>query len=1146
MALIGTIEPFAPGTSDIEAYIERMDLLFICNIVEEDKKVPLFLTLIGTETYSILKDLVSPDNPKSKSYSQLKEALTTHFSAKKIVIAERFRFYRCSQGVNDEALRDRFVCGLLKENIQTKLLSESDLTFEKACSTALSMETASEQTKSLQPADVNKIMKKQQFKTSKVYPTHESQGDRENFKFSKKENYKPCFRCNRKHNPSTCPAANWDCFLCHRKGHTSTVCRAKKSRWVSQVEEMESEHQGGVDVLELNQVTAVGEENGDLQGVHSLTAEMNTVRSLAISHVSNKKSVPVLCKVYVNNNPIVMEIDTGAAVSICCQQYFSCNFSSERIRGTDIKMQDVSGNEIKSVGQMNVRVSLSATGPSHMLSLIVSKTKNSSFPLMGRNWLDVILPSWRSAFSPYSRNFDTSICSITGNDIVSDLKKQFPKVFSENKVNGITGIKARLVLKDDASMVYHKAYTVPYKMKELIESKLKTMIKDGILIPVTHADIASPIVCVPKQNGGIRICVDFKKTLNPVLRTDYYPLPTLDEICHNIKDGKVFTILDLSEAYLQLPVEEQSQELLTINTHMGLMRFTRLPYGVSSAPAIFQSTMERVLEGLKVGIYIDDVIISGRNFTECYTKVKEVLSRFEKHNIRINKDKSIFFKPEVEFLGYKLVEGGLQPLQSKVTEIKNAPVPRDVTQLRSYVGLLNFYSKFIPMLSTILHPLYGLLRKDVVFCWNDECQTAFDKSKELLGHCFTLTHYNPDNEIIITTDASAYGLGAVLSQKVNNEVKPVMCASCTLSAAEKNYSQVEKEALGIVFAIKKFHKFIFGHKFTLITDHEPLKTIFGNKKSIPTLSHSRLQRWAIILSGYEYNIIYKKGSEVANADGFSRLPLKLNSGVQEVLSFTNMEEQPVTAEVVRSETGKDLNLIKVRQYVKEGWPQQCPNETLKPYFSRRMEITIDNDCLSWGCRVIIPKTLREHVLELLHDQHPGIVRMKLRARSDIWWPGITQDIEEKIRNCEECQIYANNRQEGKMLQWPLATNNWQRVHADFFKFEGIEFLIIIDSKTRWLEVFMMPQGTNAAKTISKFRTVFSCFGLPEILITDNGPPFNSKEFEIFCRSNGIQLKHSPPYHPPSNGAVEKQVHTTKRNLQKQLFQSSKCTETITL
>lgn len=338
---------------------------------------------------------------------------------------------------------------------------------------------------------------------------------------------------------------------------------------------------------------------------------------------------------------------------------------------------------------------------------------------------------------------------------------------------------------------------------------------------------------------------------------------------------KVFCVIDLKGAFQQVKISSNSKELITINTHLGLFRYNRLTYGISSAPGIFQTIMDKMLVGLKdVFCYIDDILIAGNSMKECEANLIKLLEVLVKNNVKINPSKCVWFQSSVEFLGHIINSQGVSPTSGKIESITNAPSPSNLTQLRSFLGMLNYYSKFIPNLSSELAPLYNLCKKNVVFKWSKECEETFQISKRLLTSNQLLTHYDPSLPIFVTCDASSYGIGAVLSHIIKGEERPILFASSTMSECEKRYSQLEREALAIMFALKKFNKYLFGRKFTINSDHEPLQFIFSNNKGIPITANARLQRWAIILSGYDYNIRYLKGKNISNADGLSRLPEK--------------------------------------------------------------------------------------------------------------------------------------------------------------------------------------------------------------------------------------------------------------------------------
>ena len=268
-----------------------------------------------------------------------------------------------------------------------------------------------------------------------------------------------------------------------------------------------------------------------------------------------------------------------------------------------------------------------------------------------------------------------------------------------------------------------------------------------------------------------------------------------------------------------------------------------------------------------------------------------------------------------------------------------------------------------------------------------------------------LAHYDINLPIKLAVDASSYGMGAMISHVYpDGTERPIAFASRTLTTAEQNYAQLEKEALGLVFGVKHFHPYLFGRTFTLVTDHRPLTTILGPKSGIPSLAAARLQRWAIVLSGYQYNIEFKSTEAHGNADGLSRLPLT-GAGTDEstvaevdIFNIAQMEALPVTVEQLELATRRDVDLSQVWQYVQLGWPDVVP-EHLKPYSFRGDEPIVQGNVLMWGIRVIVPNKLQDKVIYELHREHPGVVRMKSVARSYVWWPGLDQDIENKVKAC---------------------------------------------------------------------------------------------------------------------------------------------------
>ncbi|CAC5370681.1 unnamed protein product [Mytilus coruscus] len=378
----------------------------------------------------------------------------------------------------------------------------------------------------------------------------------------------------------------------------------------------------------------------------------------------------------------------------------------------------------------------------------------------------------------------------------------------KDELGTVKGMKAKIYVDESAVPKYFKARPLPYALKDKVEMELERLEKEGQIQQVEFSDWAGPIVPVVKENGSIRICGDYNVTVNAVSKLDNYPIPKTEDLYATLGGGQEYTKLDLNQAYQQIELDEDSKRYVTINTHKGLFRYNRLPYGVASSPGIFQRTLENVVQGIaNVLVRVDDILITGKTRQGHLNTLSEVLSRFKRIGIRLKKRKS------------------------------------------------------------------ATCKKDTQWSWEKEQEKAFIESKQLLKSASVLVHFDPKKKLILACDASPYGVGAALSHKMDDgSDKPIVYTSRTLTSAEK-ISVLEKECLAIIFGIKKFHQYLYGHPVTIITDHKPLIGLFREDKPIPTMAASPIQRWALTLAAYEYTIVYKEGS---NADRLCRLPLKTN------------------------------------------------------------------------------------------------------------------------------------------------------------------------------------------------------------------------------------------------------------------------------
>ena len=330
-----------------------------------------------------------------------------------------------------------------------------------------------------------------------------------------------------------------------------------------------------------------------------------------------------------------------------------------------------------------------------------------------------------------------------------------------------------------------------------------------------------------------------------------------------------------------------------------------------------------------------------------------------------------------------------------------------------------------------------------------------------------LVHFDPKLEIRLACDASAYGVGAVLSHRMpDGSEQPVGFASRTLTETEKKYSQMEKEALACVYGVKHFHAYLLGHKFMLQTDHEPLQTLFSESKAVPPHASNRIQRWAWTLASYEYLIVCRKTGQHANADAMSRLPLPYTpdeTAIPEelVLMVEGLQDAPITASQIAQWTRRDPLMARVTRCILEGWPKSS-DEELRPYWTRRLELTTHDGCIVWGGRVVIPPLAREHLLVELHGGHPGVSRMKSLARSLMWWPGMDHAIEDMVRHCSDCQRAQASPPSAPLHPWKWPTRPWARLHVDFAgPMDGRMYLIVVDAHSKWLEVLATHDNSHS-------------------------------------------------------------------------------------
>jgi len=319
---------------------------------------------------------------------------------------------------------------------------------------------------------------------------------------------------------------------------------------------------------------------------------------------------------------------------------------------------------------------------------------------------------------------------------------------------------------------------IPYAMRDKVEKELDRLEKEGVLTKTSTSEWATPIVPIVKKNNQIRICGDYKVTVNKALKVDKYPLPKPRDIFATLAGGEKFTKLDLRQAYLQCPVNKHSREILTLNTHKGLYTTNRLAFGISPSPSIWQRKMEQILSDIPFcHCILDDILLTGRDDDEHLHILEQVLTRLSQHNLRLNIDKCYFLQDKLEYCGHMLTKDGVYEAPDKIAAIVEAPCPTNTAQLRSFLGMVTFYHNHLPNVSKVLYPLNQLLNKSTKWKWTAACENAFTTVKQLIASDTCLTYFDPTSPLVLSTDASPYGIGAVLAHRTaDGDERPICFA----------------------------------------------------------------------------------------------------------------------------------------------------------------------------------------------------------------------------------------------------------------------------------------------------------------------------------------------------------------------------------
>lgn len=710
--------------------------------------------------------------------------------------------------------------------------------------------------------------------------------------------------------------------------------------------------------------------------------------------------------------------------------------------------------------------------------------------------------------------------------VKEEVQSKHPKLFREL---GELPDVFRINLKDGAiPLCLNVPRRVPIGLRDATRKELERMESMGVIEKVEKpTEWCSGMVVAPKSNGKVRLCVDLTQ-LNKSVRRESFPLPRLEDTLASLEGSKYFSKMDANSGFWQIKLDEESKEYTTFITPFGRYQYCKMPFGISAAPEFFQRQMNKILGDSKgVVCMMDDILVTGSTKEEHDLRLEEVLAKIERSGMTLNKDKCEFAVQEVKFLGHILNKHGIRVDPEKERAIKEMPAPTDISGLKRFLAMVNYLSRFSPILSEIEVPLRELERRKNDWLWTDRQQDSFEKVKEVITQAPILALFDYSRNHRVTADASAHSLGAALLQESpDGSWQPVAYASRKLTETERRYGQIEKEALAITWACEKFDFYLVGRIFEIETDHKPLVPLLGSKDlcDLPL----RVQRFKMRLMRYQYSIFHTPGSGMFIADLLSRPPT-----VRDVVKIQRVEmhaERYVNAikdvdlELIKRYGLEDKDYADILRGIDGDWPRVMTAE-VKRVRSNADSLSIVDGMIMMNSRLYVPMKMREEMLRKLHSGHQGIVKTVRRSRDAVWWPSLNKEVKEMVESCNIC--IKNQRMRFSPLKPSvLPEGPWEEVGTDLFEFEGKWYAIFIDYYSRWIETVEMRSQTGD-HLVNKFKPLLARYGAPRRMRSDNGPCFISREWKGLMEEYSIEHTTSSPHHHQSNGLAERGIETVK-------------------
>ena len=936
-----------------------------------------------------------------------------------------------------------------------------------------------------------------------------------------------CTNCGKSHRPDqTCPAKGKICNACDKPNHFANVCRSKTARKVLSVTDS---FIGAIETTlpTSRAVPSIQVEISDGNLTSTITATPDSGASTTVINLDTLRS---------------LEIDED---NLCL---------------TSSRLTSANQEPINSIGALPLTVRFH----NRVATTIAVVCPKIETPLL--SWTTCIDLGILPDHYPSPLATINSVTHSLSDDDIPSLKSkllaEFSDVFDDSgPLKPMTGPPMSIEL----ASVYKpfalsNARPIPIAWRDPVKKILEDMVTQCIIAPVTEpTEWTHPLVVVAKRDGTPRICVDLTN-LNRFVKRPLHPTQTPKQAVSRVSpSAKYLCTYDAKHGYWQIPLAEESQHLTTFITPWGRYKFLRGPMGLMFTGDEYCRRTDAALGHLpRLYRVMDDMLAESHDLTTCYSDARNLLLACRANNITLGKKKFDFAVTEAKFAGYIVGPSGVSSDPAKVEAIAKFPKPTNITEMRSFFGLVNQLADFCPHIASAAVPMRDLLRTGQPFTWNSDHDTAFEATKAALVSPPVLAHFDLSADTVLMTDASRKnGLGYALLQSQANIWRLIQCGSRFTTDAESRYSATELELCAVKWAIKKCRLYLLGlsSPFKLVVDHQALVSIL-DKYTLDAVENPRLQRMKENLLPYRFSTVWKKGKSHHIPDALSRSPVSdptpddledeqcstyqaTTHLISQVAGLTNSADHShlddPTLKNLRAAALLDPEYTALLEAVLAGFPTN-PNHLdlrVKPYWKVRNDLWTEDGLVLRGSRIVIPPSCRRDTLQKLHASHQGIERTKRRARQLVFWPGINNDILTSVSACDACQKYLPSLPPEPLLSDPPPAFAFQDTSMDIFAHNGHHYLVYVDRLSGWPVIANFPnRNLKSRDVISVLRHCFMTYGVPSRIRSDGGLQFASSEFADFATTWSFTHVMSSPHHPKSNGHAEAAVKAMKRLLQK--------------